>query len=68
MINLAFYAYAAGSNLPADNVDWYWVECTYRKGRKPVEDIAVENGVSAELIRQKAQLEGWTATMAAIRA
>jgi hypothetical protein len=59
MKHLSCSTYDAYSNLPVDNVDWCQIELAYRNGLKALEKAAIENGISMEFIRNKANQEGW---------
>jgi hypothetical protein len=59
MAGLSWSAYKAQSTLPVDNVDWFQIEFAYRYGQKPLEKIAIEHGISLDLIRKKAKQDGW---------
>jgi hypothetical protein len=52
-------AYETHSNLPVDNVDWLQIELAYRYGLKTLEKVGIENGISLDFIRKKAEQEGW---------
>jgi hypothetical protein len=47
------------SNLPVDNVDWLEIEMAYRYALKSMDKVAIENGITLELITRKAEQEGW---------
>ena len=47
------------SNLPVDNVDWLEIEMAYRYALKSMDKVAIENGITLELIARKAEQEGW---------
>jgi hypothetical protein len=59
MARLSWSAYAAHSTLPVDNVDWFQIEFAYRYGQKALEKIGIEHGISLDLIRKKAEQDGW---------
>ena len=47
------------SNLPVDNVDWLEIEMAYRYALKSMDKVAIENGITLDLIARKAEQEGW---------
>ncbi len=47
------------SNLPVDNVDWLQIELAYRYGLNSLDKVAIENGISLDLINRRARQEGW---------
>ncbi len=47
------------SNLPVDNVDWLEIEMAYRYALKSMDKVAIEHGITLDLIAKKAAQEGW---------
>ncbi len=47
------------SNLQVDNVDWLEIEMAYRYALKSLDKVALENGITLDLITRRAEQEGW---------
>lgn len=47
------------SNLPVDNVDWLQIELAYRYDLDSLDKVALENGISLDLITRRTRQEGW---------